>query len=117
MRAARAHDEIKLLRCIDRAAEDPRYWRAAAWKLERINPERYARPNPKVFTMPHVNHILRELLIETVLPFLPNNETKLELIKSFDRRKHEILAEGDNVAEAALELATEKEEPLPADAA
>ena len=44
-------------------------------------------------------------------------EKQLELANRFDRRKNELLAEHERVAEAALELATEKEEPLPADAA
>lgn len=33
--------EIQLLRALVEAARDPKQWRAAAWALERLYPERY----------------------------------------------------------------------------
>ena len=40
---ARAQRELTLLKLIQTAAEQPQYWRAAAWLLERVFPDRYAR--------------------------------------------------------------------------
>jgi hypothetical protein len=117
MRAARAHDEIKLLRCIDRAAEDPRYWRAAAWKLERLHPERYARRDIKQITVPLVNEFLRSMLTDIVLPMIPDKEEQLKLADCFDQRKNEFLADHDNVVELALQFHSEQHHPPPADAA
>jgi hypothetical protein len=37
-----AERELALLRIIRQAAKDPRQWRAGAWLLERMFPERYA---------------------------------------------------------------------------
>jgi hypothetical protein len=41
---ARAEEslEIETLKSLRKAAEDPRYWRAAAWLLERQNPQDFA---------------------------------------------------------------------------
>ena len=44
---------------IRRAAEDPKYWRAAAWMLERRSPEEYARRDPNSFTADQVMTLLR----------------------------------------------------------
>ena len=43
---------------IRRAASDPKYWRAAAWMLERRNPEDYARRDPTTFTADQVTTLL-----------------------------------------------------------
>ena len=43
---------------IRRAASDPKYWRAAAWMLERRNPEDYARRDPTTFTADQVMSLL-----------------------------------------------------------
>jgi hypothetical protein len=41
--AALAELELGLLTKIEAAARDPKHWTAAAWKLERLFPERYRR--------------------------------------------------------------------------
>ena len=73
------------------------------------------------FVPDYVNEILRQMLIDIVLPMISDPEKQLELANRFDRRSNELLAEHDTtielVAEAALELITEQAEPLPADAA
>ncbi len=43
-RKARGHAGIMTERFIQNAAMQPRYWTAAAWLLERSNPEVYGRP-------------------------------------------------------------------------
>lgn len=43
IRNAREASQVHHLRLIERAAQDPRYWTAAAWILERTNPALYSR--------------------------------------------------------------------------
>ena len=42
--------EVTLLRRVQAAAKDPKYWRAAAWLLERRNPEDFAPRGPNIVT-------------------------------------------------------------------
>ena len=43
LRRASVECEIRCLRNLSKAAQEPKNWRAAAWMLERLYPERYAR--------------------------------------------------------------------------
>ena len=43
---AERHAEVDCLRLLRAAAREPRYWRAAAWMLERRNPEDFALRKP-----------------------------------------------------------------------
>ena len=82
IKRARAGSEIKLLKCVDDAAMEPRYWRAAAWKLERIRPERYRAQKSGTYTIEHVLTVVDELLTvvqETI------DEHTIEPAKSAER--------------------------------
>ena len=48
--AAEHNAEIEALRQIRKAAKTDRYWRAAAWLLERTNPRDFARLTPATLT-------------------------------------------------------------------
>ena len=50
--AAESKSDHKALALIDRATDQEKYWRAAAWMLERRNPEEFARRAPNTMT-PH----------------------------------------------------------------
>ena len=61
--------EIGYLDNIRIAARNERYWRAAAWALERLNPERYARRGPDVITINQLKTLLKEfteIIVEEV---------------------------------------------------
>jgi len=54
--------EIDALRYIRIAARKDRYWRAAAWILERKNPEDFARRPPTLFTGEEVFHMISQIV-------------------------------------------------------
>ena len=49
---------MKSLRLIDRATDQEKYWRAAAWILERRNPEEYGHRAADTFTAEQVGEIV-----------------------------------------------------------
>jgi len=54
--------ELKLLRLVQSAAKFPRYWRAAAWLLERKNPEDFAARPPRLITDEQVAEITAQII-------------------------------------------------------
>jgi hypothetical protein len=67
---AQAGADLKALRLIDQATNQEKYWRAAAWMLERRNPEEYGRRAPETFTAEQVADVLAGFL-RAVLPNVP----------------------------------------------
>ncbi len=63
---AQQNAEIEALRYIRSAARKDRYWRAAAWILERRNPDEFAPRPPKLLTYEH----LAEMLVIASRPFV-----------------------------------------------
>lgn len=57
---AESNHEVKHLAFISKAAEEGRYWRAAAWALERKYPGRYGPRRPDTFTLEQVAHVLQQ---------------------------------------------------------
>lgn len=69
LRHAEYQSEIGYLRNIQKAARQERYWRAAAWALERKNPRDFARRGPDVITVDQIKQLLAqfaEIIVEEV---------------------------------------------------
>ena len=60
LRRAENQHELTYLRNIQQAAKKPQYWRAAAWVLERVFPEKYARRGPDVITVDQIRQVLAQ---------------------------------------------------------
>jgi len=61
--------EIMLLHRVQKAAKQDQYWRAAAWLLERMNPEDFAPRGPDTLTGAQIAQILARLgtiLVENI---------------------------------------------------
>jgi hypothetical protein len=63
---AESQSDIRALRLIRNTAQQERYWRVAAWILERRNPEEYGRRAPHTFTGTQVTELLLRGLREVV---------------------------------------------------
>ncbi len=84
LRQAQAGVELAFLRRIGKAADKEQYWRAAAWALERMYPQRYARRDPRdSFDGRQVQAAL-EVLAELLCGFLPA-AARLELRRRLAR--------------------------------
>jgi hypothetical protein len=75
--------EIAYLNNIQRAAAKEQYWRAAAWILERKNPDDFARRNPDVFTPDQVTLILAKFA-EIVVGEVPVAVYRKNVLKKLD---------------------------------
>jgi len=70
LRQAELGPEILFLKNLHAAADDVKQWRAAAWALERMFPERYARRKPTTITQDELTMVLEEIakIIQSEVP-------------------------------------------------
>jgi hypothetical protein len=67
---AESHSNTEALKLIRQTANQERYWRAAAWVLERRIPEEYGRRAPKTFTSEEVQKMFSKF-VQLVLAEVP----------------------------------------------
>ena len=61
LRKAELGPELTFLRNIQQASKDPKQWRASAWALKRLYPDRYGRRPPNSITPEQLAEVVREL--------------------------------------------------------
>ena len=99
---------------IRRAATDPKYWRAAAWMLERRNPEDYAKRAPHTFTADQVVSLLASVCSAAVKTVQP--EKVEEFYKFFDDAFDEVEAKAGPADKVRKATDEEKEDKKKAEA-
>lgn len=85
LRHAENRAELEYMRNIQNAARDPKYWRAAAWVLERRNPSEYGHRPVETLTVAQVGQLLQQLA-EFLVPRLPESSLRQQVVKEFDRQ-------------------------------
>jgi hypothetical protein len=65
---------------INSAAKKAQYWRAAAWALERINPEEYAAPHPNTITIEQASRLI-DCIAQIVIEAVPVDAYRKSIIK------------------------------------
>jgi hypothetical protein len=88
---AEQNAEIDALRALRFAARKDRYWRAAAWLLERKNPEDFAQRPPNLFTSEEVAEMITSI-VEVLCDEVPEANCeraiqKLEELIEIQRRE------------------------------
>jgi len=86
--AAQSDADIDALRLIRRTADQEKYWRAAAWILERRNPDEYGRRAPNSFSGEEVMRILDRVL-QVVMPFVPSQNME-EVMSQFEEELSDV---------------------------
>lgn len=76
--------EIEYLKRIRTAAQKEQYWRAAAWALERLNPEDFASRPLDVLTYEQVKTLVTRLA-EVVIAQISRADHRKRMLKAVDR--------------------------------
>ncbi|MHC4398613.1 MAG: hypothetical protein ACYTG0_02935 [Planctomycetota bacterium] len=90
LRRAESAAEINYLQNIRNAAKKEQYWRAAAWALERKNPQDFSARGPDLFTLAQLEEILRRFA-GIVVDTLPAAKYRTAVLKRLDA----LIAESD----------------------
>ena len=72
--------EIGYMENIRNAARTERYWRAAAWALERLHPDKYGRRGPDVITVDEIKNLLAQFA-EIIVEEIPVAEYRKSILK------------------------------------
>jgi hypothetical protein len=82
--------EVKFLKNIIDAAKEEKNWRAAAWALERMYPERYARRRPETIPVAQLRDVV-EYLVEMAMEQAPDSRNPKTLRATLTKIAHETL--------------------------
>ena len=81
LRQARTNTEIGFFKSVQRASQKEQYWRAAAWALERMMPERYAPRGPDVITVEQIGVLVAPQFADVIVAELPAKDRKKVLAR------------------------------------
>jgi len=84
--------QVGYLKNIQKAAKKEQYWRAAAWALERLNPEEFAPRDPDTVTIVRIKEMMAQLA-QLVVEDLPNPEHRKHIIAGVNAMLAELDAE------------------------
>lgn len=80
---AEGQHELAYLKQIQRAAKQEKYWRAAAWVLERRFPDQYGRRGPDVITVTQIRDLLTQFA-EIIAEEVPIADYRKNILKRLD---------------------------------
>jgi hypothetical protein len=69
---------------INKAGRDVKYWRASAWMLERLHPDRFGRSNPDAITPSQIAALIVQIA-EIIIQEIPAARYRQQILKRFDR--------------------------------
>ena len=90
--AERRH-EITHLKNLNRAGNQPQYWRASAWILERTRPDRYGRTNPDVITPSQISALMVQMA-DIIVQEVPVARFRKQVLKRVDALLQELRLAG-----------------------
>lgn len=76
---AEKNAEIEFMKCVHSAAQQERYWKAATWMLERLNPEDFGRKMPDSLPPAEIAKIITRLA-EIVVEEVKNPEVRKKIL-------------------------------------
>jgi hypothetical protein len=80
LRKAEVNPELTFLKTINAAGGDVKQWRAAAWALERMFPERYARRPADTVTLDQLTEVIKTLS-EIIVGEVPVKQYRKRLLE------------------------------------
>jgi len=107
LRRADIRAEVGCLKSIQKAARQERYWRAAAWAMERRNPAEYALRPAATMTYAEVEQLL-EQIARLIVESLPASRQRQALLRRLQSRVRELLGpQAPRTPTYALEIPAE----------
>lgn len=76
--------QILFMKNIAAAAKKEQYWRAAAWALERLNPQDYAARSPNSVTLEQIRTLVSEFA-RIIVEEVPVAAHRKRILRRFDR--------------------------------
>jgi IS30 family transposase len=105
LRQAKTNTEIGFFKSLQKASKKEQYWRAAAWALERMAPERFALRDPAVISVEQIVRLLSQLA-DIVVEEVPHPHYRKNVLKRFDALKR-------TLSDASPERLREDRNPKP----
>ncbi len=90
LRQAEMGSQLGPLRLVRKAANS--HWRAAAWLLERINPERFAKPDKKTLQPAEVAQLV-DSIVELMAEEIDDPATQQRIYHSLLAKAHQVTRE------------------------
>ncbi len=94
IRRAENQHEFTYMSNIQKAAKQPQYWRAAAWVLERVFPEKYARQSPDVITINQLKQVLAQFA-KLITAEVPVPKYRKNILKRLDELTEDLCRTGN----------------------
>jgi vacuolar-type H+-ATPase subunit H len=84
LRRTEKRAEVEYMKSIQQAARQEKYWRAAAWALERKNPSDYGSRRPDVLTPAEAEQLV-ERIVTIIVECLPDGRSRHVLLKRLNQ--------------------------------
>lgn len=94
LRQSEHSQEYACLKSIRKAAEQERYWRAAAWVLERKFPDNYGPRGPETITLTQIAEVLNQLS-EVIVEEVPVAAYRKRILKRINAISNQLKRGGE----------------------
>jgi hypothetical protein len=108
---AEAASELVHLDNINKAAKELKYWRASAWMLERIHPDRYAKASPDAVPPAQMTDIIVDIA-EIIVQEIPIAKFRKQILKRFNQLLIEAQLFADHPPNPAPRLPSPEPTPI-----
>jgi hypothetical protein len=89
LRRADNASELGWIKNITDAGKMPQYWRAAAWALEHVKPELYAKRSPQIITVKQISQLMTKFA-QIVCDEIPVDRYRKAVLKRFDELRRQL---------------------------
>lgn len=76
--------ELVHMENVNNAGKDVKYWRASAWMLERLHPERFGKLNPNAVTPSQITDLIVQIA-DLIVQEVPAARSRKQILKRFDQ--------------------------------
>jgi hypothetical protein len=104
--------ELLHLDNINKAGREVKYWRASAWMLERLHPDRFGKSDPDTITPSQIAALIVQIA-EIIIQEIPAARHRQQILKRFDRLLVEARLFKDPILDPSQRVSLLELEPVP----